>query len=152
MRAARRRVTFGEAVAAIAGVALFMALFFDWYVGDDDVGFATGVSGWQALGGIDVVLAILAVVPVAEAALRFTISARGEPRVPRALVVAVAGALALLLALFRFVDLPERAGEVSIAGQRVGSLLAIVAAAGIVLGAVAALGERDTGQLPWRKV
>ena len=145
-----QRATFGEMVAAIAGVVLFVALFFDWYAGEDGAGFAVALSAWQALGAIDVILAILAIVPVAEAVLRFTVSPRAEPRVPRALVVAVAGLVALVLAAFRFLDIPEHAGAVSIEGHRVGSLLAIVAAAGIVLGAVAALGERGTAP-PWRK-
>src|SRR4051794_13793698 len=90
-----QRATLGGRVAAVSGAVLFLALFFDWYAGEDVDGFEVGVTGWQALGAIDVLLAILAAVPIAEAVLRFTVSPRPEPRVPRALVVTVAGVAAL---------------------------------------------------------
>ncbi|GAC1520525.1 MAG: hypothetical protein NVS2B6_04160 [Thermoleophilaceae bacterium] len=150
MSVERKRATFGEMVAATSGGALFIALFFDWYAGADQAGFAVGVSAWQALGGVDVVLAVLASVPVVEAVLRLTLSPRPEPRVPRASVVAGSGMAALIFAVFRLVDLPERAGVAAITGHRVGSLLAVIAATGVVLGAAAARGERQA-QSQWRK-
>jgi hypothetical protein len=44
------RLRTGEIVAGIAGIALFVFLFFDWFAAGEE-GFDTGgVSGWDGLG------------------------------------------------------------------------------------------------------
>ena len=97
-----RRLRDGEWLAGAGGVALLASLFLDWY-GDR--------TAWQALAVIDVVLALLALVPLALVAAQAT---RRSPAVPVALSVltAPAGALAAALIAFRLIDLPGPAAQV----------------------------------------
>jgi hypothetical protein len=103
------RVRAGEWVAGAAAAALLAALFLDWYsVPLPPVGGRTlelAVSGWQAFDVIDVVLALLALVPLA---LVLTQATRESPSVPVAFSVlaTIAGALAALLVLYRIVNQP----------------------------------------------
>jgi hypothetical protein len=136
-RDGRRRLAFGELVAAVSGFALFVVLFFDWYDAVAADGGHFGVSAWEALSVIDVVLAVLAAAPLIEAALRAWARVPDDLPVPRGAIVAAAGLLALGLAIFRLAALPH-----GVEGRRIGPFLAIVAATGIVLGAVTAIGER----------
>jgi hypothetical protein len=95
-----RRLRAGEAVAALSGAALLAALFLPWY-GDD-------LSGWAALGVIDLFLAFLALL-----ALALVVVTAWQPVPPAPLVLAVlltfAGALGTVLVLFRAIDLPAGA-------------------------------------------
>jgi hypothetical protein len=97
-----RRLRDGEWLAGAGGVALLASLFLDWY-GD--------LTAWQALAVIDVVLAVLALVPLALVVAQAT---RRSPAVPVALSVLTvpAGALAAALVAFRLIDLPSGAVEV----------------------------------------
>jgi len=91
-----RRLRDGEWLAGAGGAALLAALFLDWY-GDQ--------TAWQAFALIDVLLALLALVPLALVAAQAT---RRSPAVPVALsvVTPLAGALAAALIAFRIVDPP----------------------------------------------
>jgi drug/metabolite transporter (DMT)-like permease len=115
-----RRLRAGEVVAALAGAALLGSLFLPWY-GDD-------LSGWGALGVIDVLLALVAALTLALALLTAT---QQVPPVPLALAVllTIVGALAALLVLFRAVDLPDSAQ-----GREWGLWLALAATLGVVAG------------------
>src|SRR5436190_2779735 len=50
----RTRVTEGELIAAVGGIALFLFLFLDWLF---------DASAWQAFDVIDVVLAVIGLTP-----------------------------------------------------------------------------------------
>ena len=50
-----RRLRAGEWIAGISGLVLLVALFLPWY--GDDAGSRTG---WESLGALDVVLALVA--------------------------------------------------------------------------------------------
>ena len=137
----RGRVVFGEFVAAVGGVALFTVLSFNWYRGEE-LGFGVGVSAWRAFAWIDVILALLAALAVSHALLR----AAGVEldRMPLAFggIVTMAGAVAVCLVVFRWVDLPDEVGADRIVSRRIGPFLALVAALGIVLGSMMAVEER----------
>jgi hypothetical protein len=97
-----RRLRDGEWLAGAGGVALLASLFLDWYGGQ---------TAWEALAVIDVVLALLALVPLALVMAQAT---RRSPAVPVALSVlsAPAGVLAAALIAFRLIDLPGPASKV----------------------------------------
>ena len=64
-----RRLRAGEWIAGISGLVLLVALFLPWY--SDDAGSRTG---WESLGALDVVLAVVALsalaIPVVAAVQR----------------------------------------------------------------------------------
>ena len=55
-----RRLRSGEWIAGVSGLVLLVALFLPWY--SDDGGSRTG---WQSLGALDVVLAVVALAAIA---------------------------------------------------------------------------------------
>ncbi|MEA2470046.1 MAG: hypothetical protein QOE38_1045, partial [Thermoleophilaceae bacterium] len=64
------RVRFGEMIAAGSGIVLFLSLFLEWYNVSAKTAFASasqGVSGWEALSFIDILLFLIAVIAVAVA-------------------------------------------------------------------------------------
>ena len=120
-----RRLRDGEWIAGAGGVALLAAMFLHWY--------AAGrfeVTAWQAFGVLDVVLALLALVPLA---LVFTQATRRSPSIPVAFSVftTIAGLLAALLILYRIVNQPGSNDLVTVeAGAWLGLLAALIVAAG----------------------
>ncbi len=108
---------------AAAGVALFVSLFLPWYGAGGD-----SLTGWEALGVIDVILALVAAcaisVTIATAVMRVA-------AVPIALdaIATLFGLLALLLVLIRVVDLPDGATS-----RDVGLWIALLGAAGVFVG------------------
>jgi hypothetical protein len=123
-----RRLRVGEWVAAASGVALLVSLFLPWYGPE-------GVTAWESLAVIDVLLALLAASAVL---LAVVTAAQSAPAVPIALsaLVVIAGLVGILLVLFRVVDLPDGAS-----GREWALWLGLAGAAGIVTGA--ALAMRD---------
>ncbi len=117
-----RRLRAGEIGLALTGAALIVSLFLPWY----EAG-ATGdsLTGWEALGVIDVILALIAAcaisVTIATAVMRVA-------AVPIALdaIVTLFGLLALALVVIRVLDLPDGA-----TGRDAGLWLALAGAAGI---------------------
>jgi high-affinity Fe2+/Pb2+ permease len=116
-----RRLRGSDLVAAAGAVALLAALFLDWY---------SGASAWQAFSVLDVVLALLALVPLAVAPLQAT---RDSPSLPVAFSVlaVVAGALAALLIAYRIVNQPGPNDAVDVqAGAWIGLAAAVVSSGG----------------------
>jgi hypothetical protein len=116
-----RRLRDGEWLAAGGGAALLASLFLDWY---------GGLSAWRALAVLDLLLALVALVPLVLAVLQAT---RRSPALPVAFSVLTgpAGALAVLLILFRIVDLP---GPDALREVHAGAWLGLAAAVLIVAG------------------
>jgi hypothetical protein len=116
-----RRLRDGEWLAGGGGIALLAALFLDWY---------GNRSAWQALAVIDVVIAALALVPIALAVLQAT---RRSPALPVAFSVltVLAGALATLLIALRIVDPP---GSEPLSEVHRGAWLALVTAVVVTVG------------------
>jgi len=123
-----RRLRDGEWIAGGGALALLAAMFTDWYAVRLAPGF--GASAWEALSTLDVVLALLAAVPLALVVVQAT---RDSPSLPVALSVltTVAAALAALLILCRIVDQPGSNDLVEVEpGAWIGLAAAAVAAAG----------------------
>jgi hypothetical protein len=116
-----RRLRDGEWIALGGGAALLAALFLDWY---------GGLSAWRAHAVLDVVLALLALVPLALAVAQAT---RRSPAVPVALSVLtpLAGLAAAVLIAWRMADQPGPDAARAVHG---GAWLGLAAAALIVVG------------------
>lgn len=106
-----RRLRAGEWIAGASGVALLASLFLEWYGANSrlsEIGFAPldlGATGWESFSVLDVVLALLALVPLALVVLQAT---RESPSLSVAFSVltTVAGTLATLLVLYRILNQP----------------------------------------------
>lgn len=128
------RLRTGEIVAGIAGIALFVFLFFDWFAAGEE-GFDTGgVSGWDGLGtdvtGFIVFLAAVAGPALALLAMsgqRFNVPA------PRGAGTAALGLLTVAIIVWRIFANP---GDL-----KVGLFLGLAAAIALAAGALLALRE-----------
>lgn len=137
------RVRLGDLVAGISGLVLFISLFLDWYSasvkGPLGGSVSGGVSGWEVLSFIDILLFIVAIIAIGIAVARMANAfPRNVPATP-GLVVLAAGALAVLLVLFRLLVLPGDVGDINdIPGVDVsrsfGIFLALLAAIGVAAG------------------
>ena len=119
------RVRDGEWIAGAAGLALLAAMFLPWYGAGP-----LKDTAWQAFDVLDVVLLLLALVPLGLVVAQAT---RRSPSIPVAVSVltALAGALAALLILYRILDQPGANEVVDVqAGAWLGLLAALVIAAG----------------------
>ncbi len=126
-----RRLRVGEWITALAGVLLLVSLFLPWYGAPD--GESTGISGWESLAFLDILLALIAAGAVALAVIT---AAQPLPAVPLAfnVFVTLGGILAVLLVLIRVLDLPDGAGA-----REWGLWLGLAGAAGILVGSLIAL-------------
>lgn len=138
----------GAQIAGAAGGVLFIALFLPWYSAEVSVGQlsqSASASAWEALSLVDIVLFLAALVAMGVALGYATGSLGPELGRPAALAVVGAGGLAVLLVLFRLVDIP--AGDASGVefGRKIGGFVALVAALGIAGGGAKQLGTEPAG-------
>jgi drug/metabolite transporter (DMT)-like permease len=115
------RLRDGEWIAGAGGLALLASMFLGWY---------SGASAWHAFSVLDVVLALLALVPLALFVLQAT---RVSPSLPVAFSVltTLAGAVATLLILYRILNQPGPNDRVEVElGAWIGLAAAVVATAG----------------------
>ena len=136
-----RRSTFGELVAAISGIAAVVALFFEWY-GQEIGPVEASASGWESLTVIDVVIAVVGVLAVLHWVARGSGWLERPLPVEPAVVVALLGAVVVVLVIVRLIDPPAAVDAAGLDGRRVGIFMALAAGAGILLGALAARAER----------
>jgi hypothetical protein len=111
-----------------------VALFLPWYSRDTDIAGAVITQTWTAWQAMPVISTLLFLVAVAAIALPFA-----PPRVRRDRLLVLLGGLALLLVLFRAIDLPLPElqlvkGDQADSSRGVGLFLALLAAAGIAFG------------------
>jgi hypothetical protein len=139
----------GEIVAGISGLALFVFMFLPWYGIDSVGGFGISgvdlnVSAWESFSFIDILLFLVAVVVVGLVIVQMAESTPDLPA-PPAQIIAIAGAVAFVLILFRLIVTPgvDTAGldiDVDL-GRKIGIFLGLIAAAGIAYGGWRALQE-----------
>lgn len=144
------KLSTGEKTSALSAVLLFVFMFFDWFgVEVSGVpGFSGEVSGsggsaWDALDVIPLFLMLAIVVAIGVAIVRLT-DADLEPPISLNAIVAVLGALAVLLILYRIIDPPggESFGGVEVdTTLKLGIFLGLVAAGGIAYGGYSAMRE-----------
>jgi hypothetical protein len=151
------RLTTGEVIAGVGGAVLLLSLFLPWYgvsVDIADVSVSETGSGWEVLGFIDLLLFLIAAAAIAIVTAR----AAGvfPDDVPAPVLLLALGALALLLVLYRIIDIPadgEVPPEVDLS-RKLGIFVALLGAAGAAyggwrttadLGASGAATKRDGG-------
>jgi hypothetical protein len=146
------KLSVGDQIAAVSGIVLLIALFLPWYGVDVDFGgIAAGsadANAWESLGFIDILLFLVALVaigvPVAKAA--------GGPTgdLPGPMLVLGAGGLAVLLVLFRLIDLPtpDIEAEGVDFSRKFGVFLALIAAVGVTYGGWRANEEAPVSSAP----
>ena len=131
------RLTTGDIIAGVGGIVLLISLFLPWYGASVDVGgFSASESGngWEAMSFIDILLFVIALVAIAVVAARATGQLPAE--VPAAVVLLGLGALAVLLVLYRIIDIPVEGDipdEVDLS-RKIGVFVALIGAAAVAYG------------------
>lgn len=143
------RLSTGEKIAGVSGVLLFIFMFFDWFTvditgGEGLISVSVGGSAWDALDVIPIILMLAVIAAVAVAVIRLT-DAVFEPPVSVNAVVAILGAISVLLILYRIID-PPSAGDVPgvDVSPALGIFLGLIAAVGIAYGGYRAMQEEGT--------
>jgi hypothetical protein len=126
------RLRTPDLVAAAGGVALLAAMFLHWYGLALPGGPALGpeVTAWQAFSVLDVVLALLALVPFVLVFMQATRDSAALP-VLFSVLTTVAGAIAALLILYRIANQP---GPNDVVEVQAGAWLAFLAAIVVTVG------------------
>lgn len=146
------KISFGEMVAGASALALFVFMLLPWYGAEASFGGVSAnanTNAWGAFSLIDIILFLVILVTIGLVVARATGNMPDLPQ-PPGLIVAGAGALALLLILFRLIVVPD--GGVDVDGvdfsRKIGIFLGLLAAAGITFGGWTAMNERASGQVP----
>ncbi len=130
------RLTTGDIIAGVGGIVLLISLFLPWYgVSVDVAGFTASesASGWEALGFIDILLFLISVAAVAVVAARAAGMLPAE--VPGAVVLLGLGALAVLLVIYRIIDIPAEdvPNEIDLS-RKTGVFIALIGASAVAYG------------------
>jgi uncharacterized membrane protein YhaH (DUF805 family) len=137
------RLSTGEKIAGVSAILLFIFMFFDWFTASASNGLfsvSVGGSAWDAMDVIPIILLIAIVAAVGVAVVRLT-DAVFEPAISMNAVVAVLGAISVLLILYRIISPPDSGiSEISV-DPAVGAFLGLIAAAGITYGGYRAMQE-----------
>jgi uncharacterized membrane protein YhaH (DUF805 family) len=143
------RLSTGEKIAGGSAILLFIFMFFDWFkvdISDDQGLFSVSVGGnaWDALDFIPIVLMLAIIAAIAVAVIRLT-DAAFEPPVSMNAIVAILGAISVLLILYRIID-PPGGGDVPgvDVNPALGIFLSLLAAVGLTYGGYRAMQEEGT--------
>ena len=150
------RISFGEMVAGASAVALFIVMFFPWF-GVSVEGSGSDIDGpdfnaWESFSFIDILLFLVALVVIGLVVARAAGEMPAGLPAPPGLIMAAAGALAVLLVLYRLIDPPGEDftgfGVEAGVSRKIGVFLGFIAAGGITFGGWTAMNERASGQAP----
>ena len=122
------RLNAGHLIAAVGALALFVALFLDWY----EAGPSGGVSAWTVFELVDLLLALIAVATLLAALEGVARGSRASIDADRWLPGL--GAAALVLVVVSIVNNPP---AVPRSGEEVGAWIALAGAALMLAGALA---------------
>ena len=126
-----RRLRAGEWIAGGAGLVLLVSLFLSWY---------DGRSGWESLGILDVILALVALNATAIPIVTVAYPVPALPLAHQSLTTLVAS-VAFLLLVGRVLNIPDWAD-----GREGGLWIALLATLGVVVGGLIAM--RDERRAP----
>jgi hypothetical protein len=131
------RLTTGDMIAGVGGVVLLISLFLPWYGVSVDiagVSASTSGSGWEALGFIDILLLLISVAVIAIVAGRAAGALPDD--LPAPVLLLGLGALAVLLVLYRIIDIPvdgDIPNQLDLS-RKIGIFIALIASAAIAYG------------------
>ena len=131
------KLSVGDQIAAVSGIVLLIALFLPWYGVDVSVGgfsASESANAWEALDFVDILLFLIALVAIGVPVAKATGNMPDD--VPGPMVVLAAGGLAVLLVLFRLIDMPtpDLEGTGIDFSRKFGIFLALIAAGGVTYG------------------
>jgi hypothetical protein len=144
------RLTTGDMIAGVGGVVLLISLFLPWYgVSVDVAGFSASetATGWEVLGFIDILLFLIAVAAIAIVAARAAGALADD--LPAPVILLALGALALLLVLYRIIDIPtdgDVPAQVDLS-RKVGIFIALIGAAAVGYGGWRTNAESPAGRV-----
>ena len=134
----------GERIAGIAGVALLIIMFLNWWgapeievEGLGTVGGGLSANAWEAADVLDLLWALAAISGIALAVMAATATQANMP-VAMSAITAGLGGLATLTILYRLIDPPFDAD------REYGVFLGLIAAAAITYGGWLAMQEEGT--------
>jgi hypothetical protein len=148
------KIGFGEMVAGVSAVLLFIFMFLPWFGVEADTGnlrLSGDFTAWKSFSFIDILLFLVIVATIGLAVARAADAMPRDLPAPPGLIVAGAGALAVLLILFRLInppDGPEVIGASVDVTRKIGIFLGLIAAAGITFGGYTSSNERASGHAP----
>lgn len=148
------KIGFGEMVAGVSAVLLFVFMFLPWFGVSADAGglqFSGNATAWESFSLIDILMFLTIVATIVMVVARAAGAMPPDLPAPPGLIVAGAGALVVLLILFRLLnppDGPEVIGASIDVGRKIGIFLGLIAAAGITFGGYTAANERGSGHAP----
>ncbi len=144
------RLTTGDIIAGVGGIVLLISLFLPWYgVSVDIAGFSASESGsgWEALGFIDILLFLISVAAIAVVAARAAGALPAD--IPAPVILLGLGGFAVLLVLFRIIDIPVDGNvpdEVDLS-RKVGIFIALIGAAAMTYGGWRTNSEAPAGRM-----
>lgn len=145
----RNRLSQGELIAAIGGIVLFVAMLMDWYgakVKTSIGSFGGGLGGpnaWESFSLIDILLFLCILIVVGAAALR-ALNRLPDMPYPPSVLIAIAGAIAFLLVLFRFIVQPFDVPDGVDITRKAGIYIGLISAAAMAYGGWRAMQEAGT--------
>ena len=130
------RLTTGDMIAGVGGIVLLISLFLPWYgvsIDVANVSVSDSANGWESLDVIDILLFLVSVAAIGVVAARAT--GQLPEDVPGAVVLLAAGGLAVLLVLYRIIDIPagDVPDEVDLS-RKIGVFIALIASGAIAYG------------------
>jgi hypothetical protein len=127
------KLTTGDKIAGVGGIVLLISLFLPWYGVSSGPISVTG-SGWETLGFIDILLFLASVATIAIVAAKATGKLPAD--LPAPVILLALGAVAVLLVLFRIIDIPgpsDVPDEVDLS-RKIGIFIALISSAAMAYG------------------
>jgi hypothetical protein len=130
------RLTTGDMIAGVGGIVLLISLFLPWYgvsIDVANVSVSESASGWESLDFIDILLFLISIAASGVVAARAVGQLPAE--VPGAVVLLGLGGLAVLLVLYRIIDIPadDVPDQVDLS-RKIGVFIALIGAGAIAYG------------------
>jgi hypothetical protein len=134
------RLSLGERIAGVSGLVLLIVLWFPWYEASL-LGASESANAWEVFDVIDVILFLVAVIAMAIVAAKAAGALPADLPAPPGAIIGGVGALAVVLILYRLLDVPGPDVEGVDVSREIGVFLGLLAAGGITYGGYAALNE-----------
>lgn len=131
------RLRFGETIAAVSAVILFIVMFLHWYGVKDT---SISVSAWRAFSYTDLICLLAIIVAIGLALLTMSQQSVALP-VATSVITTVIGGIAALLVLYRILNQP---GPNDIVTVKFWAYIGFLAAAGIAVGGYQSMREEGT--------
>jgi len=144
------RISFGEMVAAVSGFLLILFMFLPWFGADIGLGDVGSVDAnfWEVSDILDILLFLVGLIAIGVALARAAGAMPANLPAPVGTIVLGAGALAVLIVLFRLLVPPDGGVDGVDIGRKIGVFLGLLAAAGVAFGGYTASNERAAGVGP----